>query len=227
MKTIKRRAVRRTISQRSELINDFHLYGINPDLRELVLMSDPGNTEDGIDYASANTFIKNMLLLNSLNHTNILVQQCVCGGEWSYGIAVYDAILTSPSPVTLLAHAHARSMSSIIPQAAKRRVLMPDAQFLIHFGTSGFEGDARSFVAEGKQAERLDAKMLDIYATRCARGPFFKRNKYSRLKVKEYLRRRMNEEREWYMEPEEAVDKGFFDGIFGTKGFRTLEEIRQ
>jgi ATP-dependent protease ClpP protease subunit len=209
------------------MVNDFHNFHVNLDSREIILMSEPANTEEGIDWACANTFIKNLSLLNSMNHTNILVQQCVCGGEWAYGIAVYDAILTSPSPVTLLAHAHARSMSSIIPQAAKKRVIMPGAEFLIHFGTSGFEGDARSFVAEGKRSEQLDARMLDIYSTRCARGPFFKRNKYSRLKVKEYLRKRMNEEREWYMEPEEAVDKGFMDGIFGTKGFRTLEEIRR
>jgi ATP-dependent protease ClpP protease subunit len=223
----RRKPVRRTISQRSELINDFHTWGVNPDTREIVLMSSADNPEDGIDWTCANTFIKNLLLLNTMNHMPILVHQCTCGGEWAYGIAIYDAIAASPSPVVLVAHAHARSMSSIIPQAAKRRVIMPSADFMIHFGTSGYEGDSRSFVAEGQQTNRLDAMMLEIYTAKCVRGNFFRRNKYSKDRVREYLRRRMNDIREWYMPATEAVDKGFMDAVFGTPGFKTYDELRQ
>jgi len=219
------RKPRRTVSQRSELIYDFHEFGINPDTREIVLMSSPSNPEEGIDWTCANTFIKNLLILNAFNHTPIIVHQCTCGGEWSYGIAIYDTILNSPSPVTIIAHANARSMSSIIPQAAKKRVIMPNCDFMIHFGQSGFEGDARSFVAEAKQSDNMDNRMLEIYAGRCTRGPFFRRNKYSRERTREYLKKGMNTEREWYMTPEEAVDLGFMDGIFGTKGFN-WEELR-
>ena len=220
----RRKPVRRTISQRSELINDFHVHGINPDTREIVLMSSAENQEDGLDWTSANTFIKNLLLLNMMNHTPILIHQCTPGGEWNYGMAIYDAIVASPSPITLVAYAHARSMSSIIPQAAKKRIITPNADFLIHFGGSGYEGDARSFVAEGKWSDKIDARMLDIYVARCARGPFFRRNRYTKAKVREYLKRRMNEVREWYMRPDEAIDKGFVDGILGTPGFK-LNEI--
>jgi ATP-dependent protease ClpP protease subunit len=223
----RRTPVRRTISQRSELINDFHTWGVNPDTREIVLMSSPDNIEDGIDWTCANTFIKNLLLLNMMNHTPILVHQCTCGGEWNYGIAIYDAILASPSPVVLVAHAHARSMSSIIPQAAKRRVIMPNADFMVHFGMAGYEGDSRSFVAEGKQTDVMDGRMLDIYTAKCVRGNFFRRNKYTRDRVREYLRQRMNEIREWYMPAAEAVDKGFMDGVFGTPRFKSYDEIRQ
>jgi ATP-dependent Clp protease, protease subunit len=224
---LRRKAVRRTISQRSEQINDFHSWGVNPDTREIVLMSAAENPEDGIDWTCANTFIKNLLLLNSMNHMPILVHQCTCGGEWNYGIAIYDAIVASPSPIGLIAHAHARSMSSIIPQAAKRRVIMPNADFMIHFGQAGYEGDSRSFVAEARTIDRLDTRMLDIYASKCSRGPFFRRNKYSKEKIREYLRQRMNEIREWYMTASEAVDKGFMDGIIGSPGFKTYEDIRK
>jgi ATP-dependent protease ClpP protease subunit len=225
MSTIRR--PRRTASQRSEIVNDLHNYGVSLDTREIILQSDAGNPEDGLDFSAANTFIKNLILLNSLNHQAILVHQCTCGGEWNYGIAIYDAIVASPSPVVIVAHAHARSMSSIIPQAAKLRVIMPNADFMIHFGLAGFEGDARSFVAEGRLADRQDTKMLDIYTTRCMKGPFFKRNRYSKDKVKEYLRKRMNELREWYMSPDEAVDKGFMDGVFGSPGFKTFDGLRK
>jgi len=217
---------RRTIIQRSNLFFDFHNFNLNPDTREIILMSNPDNDEDGIDWTCANVFIKNLLLLNSYNHQPILVHQCTCGGEWNYGIAIYDAILTSPSPVTVLAHAHARSMSSIIPQAAKRRVIMPHADFMLHFGTTGYDGDDRSFIAEGKQAERLGEVMLNIYTGRCYKGPFFKRNKYSKDKIKEYLRNQINTLREWYLSPQQSIDLGFMDGIFGTPGFKTFEEIK-
>jgi ATP-dependent protease ClpP protease subunit len=218
---------RRSASQRSEIVNDFHNYGVSLDTREIVLQSESGNDEDGIDFKCANTFIKNLLLLNSFNHQLILVHQCTCGGEWNYGIAIYDAIASSLSPVVLVAYAHARSMSSIIPQAAKKRVIMPNADFLIHFGGGSYNGDARSFVAEGKKSDELDNRMLDIYAGKCARGPYFKRRKFSREKVKKYLRDQMNAKREWYMTPDEAVDMGFMDGVFGKPGFRTFDEIRK
>ncbi|MEN6367630.1 MAG: ATP-dependent Clp protease proteolytic subunit [Thermoguttaceae bacterium] len=223
----RKKPVRRTISQRSELINDLHVWGINPDTREIVLMSNADNAEDGIDWTCANTFIKNMLLLNSMNHLPILVHQCTGGGDWSYGMAIYDAIATSPSPVTLLAHALASSMSSIIPQAAKKRVIMPRAHFMVHFGSAGYEGDSRSFVSEAREADHIDQQMLEIYTNRCMKGNFFRRNKYSKDKTREFLRKRMNEIREWYMTPVEAVDMGFMDGVYGAAGFQTLDEIRQ
>ena len=221
------RKPRRTVSQRSELIYDLHTFGINPDTREIILMSSVENAEDGITWTCANTFIKNLLLLNTLNHTPILVHQCTVGGEWSYGIAIYDAIAASPAPIALVAHAHARSMSSIIPQAAKRRVIMPSADFMIHFGTSGYEGDSRSFVAEGQYTNQMDLRMLEIYTAKCVRGNFFRRNKYSKDRVREYLRRQMNERREWHMTATEAVDLGFMDAVFGTPGFKTYDELRQ
>jgi len=220
------RRVRRTISQRSELLNDWHDYGVNPDTREIFLMSCPENPEEGIEYCGASTFIKNLALLDSFSHKPILIRQNTVGGEWEYGMAIYDAILASPSKIVLLAYAHARSMSSIIPQAATKRVMMPNADFLIHFGEAGYIGDARSFAAEGRQADLLDARMIDLYAARCVKGPFFRRRKMSREKVREYLRHEMNERREWYMTPQQAVDFGFMDGIFGERGFRTIEEIR-
>jgi ATP-dependent protease ClpP protease subunit len=213
---------RRTIAQRSDLLGDLHKYGVNLDSREIVLQSNPDG-EDGLDYVSANTFIKNLLFLNNLNHFPVIIHQCTCGGEWNYGIAIYDAIMASPSPTILIAYGHARSMSSIIPQAAKKRIIMPNCDFLIHFGGCGFEGDARSFVAEGLKADEIDRRMIDIYSARCVRGPFFK--KYSRERVRKYLREQMNIRREWYMSPSEAVHMGFMDGIYGTPGYRSIKEI--
>ena len=215
---------RRTIAQRYELLEGLHKYGVNLDSREIVLQSNPDG-EDGLDYCAANIFIKNLLFLNNLNHFPIVIHQCTCGGCWNYGMAIYDAIVASPSPTVLIAYAHARSMSSIIPQAAKKRVIHPNADFLIHFGGAGFEGDARSFIAEGQKADEIDRRMIDIYSGRCVKGPFFQNKKWSREKVRKYLREQMNIKREWYISPAEAVSLGFMDGLYGTPGYRSIKEI--
>lgn len=217
-----------TRDQLAETVKAVHDHGINCETREIWLMSAPANEEDGIDYVCANTFIKNLRILQSHSTLPILIHQCTCGGEWSYGIAIHDAIKASKAPIALLAHAHARSMSSIIPQAAKLRIIAPNADFLIHFGTLGLDGDARSVVAEAEWCKQLNERMFDIYAARCARGPYFRRKKWGREKVKEcYLRPVMNEKREVYMDAAESVDKGFMDVVLGAPGFETLEAVQQ
>ena len=102
---------------------------------------------------------------------------------------------------------------------------MPNADFMIHFGSASYEGDARSFSAEGKKVDEINRRMIDIYVHRCARaGPFFRRRKWSREKIRTYLWEQMNERREWYMDAIEAVDMGFMDGILGKAPYRTLDE---
>jgi ATP-dependent protease ClpP protease subunit len=103
--------------------------------------------------------------------------------------------------------------------------MMPNAEFMIHCGSDGFDGDSRSFEATARWSEKLNARMIDIYAMRCSRGPFFRRKKMTREKVRQFLRDGLNEKREWYMTAIEAVDYGFMDGIYGTTGFRNIEEI--
>lgn len=218
--------VRWTRSQRAEAIEELHAYSINCETRELWIQADAGLAEDGVTWASANTFIKNLRFLQSLGAAPILVHQCSCGGDWNYGIAIYDAIKASKAQVAILAHAHARSMSSIIPQAAKLRLIMPNADFLIHFGSLEVGGDAKSAIAEAKWCEQLNERMLDLYASRCARGPYFRRRKWSRERIKQhYLIPTMDEKREVYMDAYEAVDKGFMDAVVGTRGYENLEAV--
>lgn len=219
---------RRTVSQRSELTYDVHEFGLNLDSREVFLMSDPALDEEVIDFRAANRFIKNLSLLDNANRRPIIVHQCTCGGEWNYGVAIYDAIRACRSSVVVLAHAHARSMSSVIPQAATKRVLMPNADFLIHFGTAAYDGDARSFEAEADWSKQLNDRMLDIYATRLLKGAHFRAKKWGRDRIKrDFLIPIMDKRRECYFTAQEAVEFGFMDGIFGTRGYETLDKLRR
>jgi len=225
--------MRRNISQRSELIHDCHSYGILPDTREIFLNS---NTEDAVDDAmidhwTATNFVRNLRLLITLSKDPILVHMITCGGDWNYGVAIYDAIKEccesqAGASITILAYAHARSMSSIIPQAATHRVIMPTADFLIHWGTMGGYGNVTSMLAEVEQAKYVCEQMLDIYMARCKEGQYWKDKKMGETAIRRYLTTHMDKKQEFYMTPREAVDRGFMDAVLGDKNYETIEMIR-
>lgn len=168
--------------------------------------------DGGIDYRSAVQFIKNLNYLNSQNYKPIVVHMLTDGGDWYEGMGIYDAIVASIAPVTIIAYAHARSMSSIILQAADKRVLMPNCMFLIHLGTEAFADRGDALPAYYKQYEREVKTMLRIYAGRCKRAEFFARQ--TPLQVAEFIRKQLNEHLDWILTPEEAVHYGLADEVW-------------
>ena len=105
-------------------------------------------------------------------------------------------------------------MSSIIFQAADRRVLMPNCSFMCHFGSSELSGDflsAQNFA----MVDKLNMQnMVNIYADRCVKtGEYFKDRQDSLSKVKTYIKRKMKDG-DWYLTAEQAVFYGFADAVF-------------
>jgi ATP-dependent Clp protease protease subunit len=158
-------------------------------------------------------FIKNMNILTLASHDPIFIHMNTIGGEWSYGMAIYDAIKTSPCHVTIVAFSWARSMSSIILQAAHKRVMMPNACFMVHWGTSSVDGHYMA-VKSGVEFEVNSEKaMLDIYASRCVDGPYFKNLGMNHQQVSDFIRDKMDRKSDWWLTAQEAVDYGFADSI--------------
>ncbi len=211
-----RKGPRRNISQRSELANDLHELGYNPDTREIVLGSYAftGEEEPGVDYRMATRFIANLRLLDATSSSPVLVHQVTCGGEWSYGMAIYDAITACRSYVCLLAYGEASSMSSIMPQAADYRIITPNCTFMIHHGTGGVANDQVGKITEAAWEARLMGRMLDIYVSRCRVLPsWFARKRWSRERIKTYLDRQIRDKHEVYLSAEGAVDWGLMDEV--------------
>ena len=207
-------------------IEIIHNHGINARTREIFLRGYVDNVEEepGVDYRMAANFIENLRYLEGLNTDSIFIHMCTRGGDWNYGMAIYDAIVASPCFVTILAYAHARSMSSIIFQSADRRILTPNADFLIHFGTLELSGNETSVLAEAEQSKRGGERMLDIYVSVCHGSKEFDGWTHKRIKAR--LREQMLKRQEWYMNPEQAVNAGFADGVLGTAPFETLDSVR-
>lgn len=213
---------------KSSLLYDIHAFSICEPTREIYLHGWEDTVEDeeiGVEFRMATRFEKNLNLLNALGEENILIHQHTIGGEWNDGISMFNALQFSKSTTTMLAYAHSRSMSSITIQAADKRVIMPDADFMIHFGDVGIEATAIAAATAARWNERIDARMLEIYAGRCKNADYFK--KKTEKQIAAFLKKKIHDVVDWYMMPDEAVYYGFVDGVMGDKGFDNHSVIRK
>jgi ATP-dependent protease ClpP protease subunit len=208
----------------SEILAQVHSFGLNLQTREIYLHSHYlGEEEPGVEYRMATTFVKNLHILDQLSHQNILVHMHTVGGEWGDGMAIYDAIHAARSPVTILAYAQASSMSGIVLQAARKRVLMPNCEFVMHYGSLSLESHSIAAKSAVLWNDTLHAKMLRIFAEQAvAKGAF-----HDIGLAEVFFDAKMKETVDWFITGEQALQFGLADGIFGTRGFKTLQGIRK
>jgi len=200
-----------------DLLYDLHNYGANIDTREIFLHNYYSSDDDnpGVEYKMSNNFLKNIRALEIKSASPIVIHMQSVGGEWSDGMAIYDAISMSRCHVTMIAYGQAESMSSIIFQAADKRFMTPNTYFMSHYGSTAAGGgylDVQNWV---KYEKYICDIMIDIYAGSCIGGKFFK-EKYGSSpdvdKVKTYLTRKLKSG-DWYINAEDAVYYGFADGV--------------
>lgn len=213
----------------SELINDIHNFSIHVDAREIFLNSHIADCEEeaGVDWRMATKFNKNIRLLTTGIRAEqpILIHMHTVGGNWEDGLAIYDIIKSCTNThITIVAYAHARSMSSIIFQAADTRIFMPNSIWLMHMGDMGFDGQAQSFEAEADWAKKDHDRMLDIY-TESAYGSIYYKSK-SKKQIKNFIDKGLRLKQEWYMSAREAIDHGYGDAVFGDSGYESMETIK-
>ena len=175
---------------------------------------DQNRDEPGIEYMMATRFIKNLQILSGLDSQKpILVHMKTCGGHWTEGIAIYDAIRACPNKVTILNYTHARSMSSVILQAADKRVLMPHSYFMFHEGSPPGPGfTQKQFFSIAEWERRLRPIMLNIYADRMKeKGKYSKKTK---IEIRAILTDNMNRKEDVCLTTREAVEWGLADEVF-------------
>lgn len=199
-----------------ELLKDFHDYGANISSREIFLHNhyhSEDNQNPGVEYRMSNTFIKNLRALDLKSDQPIIIHMQSIGGEWTDGMAIYDAISMCRSYITIIAYAQASSMSSIILQAADYRLMTPNSHFMCHYGSSDIYGDYLSAMNLADYERKICDVMFDIYAKRCVNGKFFYEKfgkKPSEKQVKQFLIRKLKSG-DWYLDADEAVYYGFAD----------------
>lgn len=199
--------------RRDESLDRIHNNSIDVKNRIVYIHSGFDYEESGVDFKMATTLVKNIDYLNSISHSPITLKMLSYGGCWNYGMAMYDAIFNSKSYTTFISYAHARSMSSIIPQAANKRLISEHCDFMIHYGTYEDSGDFRQVANGLKFTEKQNDVMLNIYASRCVKGKFFKDKDMDQKKVFNFLKNKIERLTDWWMTSEEAVYYGFMDKV--------------
>ena len=212
-----------------DTISDIHSYGLDVKNRELYLHGYVGNTDEdpGVEYRMAAQFYKNIRLLDSINKDPIIIHMLSVGGEWDSGMAIYDAMSLCESYITTVAYGQASSMSSIILQAADKRVMTPNAHFMAHYGSVDCGGDHLSAHNYAKVDKKNTETMIDIYADGCVKGKYFKEH-YTDIteeKVRNYLKRKLKDG-DWYLDANEAVYYGFADCVLDTRKCKNIESLK-
>lgn len=158
----------------------------------------------GTDEAMAERAIKGLHILDSQNANPITILMYNPGGCVRSGFAIYDAIKSCKSHVTIKCYGECSSMGTVILQAADERILAPHITFLIHIGTSAFPEDHFKNVKSAfKWDIILDDYACDIYLEKI------------KQKHPEYTRQQLNSTLSFdkYLTAEEAIDLGLADKI--------------
>jgi ATP-dependent protease ClpP protease subunit len=210
-------------------ISLIHSHGIDIQNREIYLhsyMSD-NEEESGIDYRCSVIFEKNLRYLNLLSLEPILVHMHLPGGHWQDCLGMYDAIKMSKAKVIILAYAKAESSSSVLLQAADLRILMPNTNVLIHYGSFSVDAEHSKAAAAGVQwNERECDKMIDVFTDRCMDSSIYREKNWKRMMAKKHIVSQLANKCDWILTSEEALYYGFADGVLGSKRFPNIDYLK-
>ena len=197
----------------------FFDYQVNPRTRTIYLGShskdeDEAEAESGPDtgvgWLMAGRLIKAMHVLESDGDEPITILMNTPGGDWHHGMAIYDELrYHRGSHLTIVAYGYARSMSSIILQAADRRILMPSTTLMLHHGLCTHTGVSGTVIAwADHERDVILPLMYEIYQE----GMAWAGKKVSIKKVKKICG-----DADHLFTATEAVERGLADEIFGPK----------
>jgi ATP-dependent protease ClpP protease subunit len=211
-------------------LQSIHSYNIDPKNREIFLHSyiSEAESDPGTDYRSAIVFEKNMRYLNLLSNDPILIHMHMPGGDWEDCMSIYDTIKYSRSKTIILAYSKVQSSSGIIFQAGSYRILMPNVNMLIHYGSISLDSEHSKAAASSVQwNERECDKMVDIFVDRCMQSSMAVEKNWKKMMAKKHIQSQLANKCDWILTAEEAVSYGFADGVLGEKKFLTIDHLKK
>jgi ATP-dependent protease ClpP protease subunit len=210
-------------------LSNIHIHNIDTKNREIFLHSFMSDLEDepGVDYRMAVTFEKNIRYLNTISIEPILIHMHCPGGSWTDCLGIYDAIKFSKSKVIILAYGSVESASSVILQSADLRILMPNTNLLIHYGSFSITEEHSKAAASSVQWNEKECdKMVDIFTDKCAQSTIAKDKNWKRMMAKKHIISQLANKCDWILTANEAVEYNFADGVLGSKRFPNTDELK-
>lgn len=214
----------------NDLLYNLHEHSLLPDKREIFLHSFiDGEEESGVDYRSATSLIKNIRYLTSISEDPILIHMHMVGGDWEDCLAMYDTIRLSKVKTTILGYGKIQSSSGVLFQAANKRIMMPNATVLIHYGSISLDSEHSKAAASSVEwNEKESDKMIDIFVNRCLKSPIAKEKNWKNSShiVKKHITGQIKNRCDWILNADEAVYYGFADGILGSRKYPDIESLK-
>ena len=208
-------------------LQHIHAFGLDTKNRELYLHSSLDyEEENGVEYKVAVNLEKNIRYLNLISSEPILIHMHLPGGIWEDGLGIYDTIKFSKAKIAILAYAKVESASSIIFQAADRRILMPNTHVLIHYGALSIDNEHKAAMSSFQWSEKESHKMIDIFTDRCVNSPLAQEKKWKKPIVKKHIISQLANKSDWSVDATEAVRYGFADGVLGDRKFPNIDAIK-
>jgi ATP-dependent Clp protease, protease subunit len=189
-------------------VDRFHDYNLHAPSRTIYMgsehYSDDGN-EGGTDGLMAESFLKNIMILETVSKDPITIIMNNIGGDPNHGLAIYDAIKACKTVVTIKVFGNASSMGSIILQAAKKRIMSPNSVQLIHYGDLSLNNHAKVAYKYADENKRLDKWMEKMYLSKIqAKHP-----NYTMAELQKLLAH------DTFLTAQESVRLGLADKILG------------
>ena len=120
-----------------------------------------------IDKESADTIIKQLLVLDGESSEPIKLFINSPGGDVDAGYAIYDMVRFIKAPVTMIGMGLVASAAVLVLLAvpAERRIGLPNSTYLIHQPMSGMRGVATAIEIHAQHLEKLRTKLDLLIST--------------------------------------------------------------
>ena len=189
-------------------IDKFHDYSLYIPERTIFMGSEEfslSEGESGTDGLMAERLIKNLTVLEHLNQNPITIIMNNIGGDEYHGFAMFDAIKTCKSHVTIKVLGHAMSMGSILLQAADTRIMGLTSRQMIHYGTWGIHDHAKTAQKWAEEGRKIDLWMESMYLARI-------HEKIPNFPIQK-LRKMLDHDT--FLTAQESIDLGLADKVLG------------
>jgi len=149
---------------------------------------------------TSNLIISELLYLDSLSHDDIFIYINSPGGSVTAGLAIYDTMNYIKSDISTVAVGLCASMSAIILAAGAKgkRLSLKNSEIMIHQVLGGTQGQATDIKIQAERILEIKKKLNKILAS---------------LTSKTITKIDKDTERDYYMNPNQAIKYGLIDKI--------------
>ena len=178
---------------------------MNREIEDKIINSRILFIDNEINIEEANKLIINLLYLDSISHEDINLYINSPGGDLSAGLAIIDIINNIKSNVNTICLGRCYSMAAIILACGNKgkRAMLPNSEVMIHeVAITHMEGRTKDVLRIANMTKEKNEKILSILA---------KNTNLTINNLKELTKT------DYYMNAEEALEKGFIDKIIDNK----------